>query len=422
MESTPNKKKFKGLQKVPQYQDLLKVELANAHKYLYLPERYVFTASHAAEASDDFEKALADFKSRHLSAMDDHNGRRRGDNPVIVTQTQDAPRAPASDPRPAAAPPPPPDYSNVIQEMGRRLSEQDRVRQDARDRELQDELSRIRIEAQRQAETSRVLAQATANLQGIPDSLRLLATQPRAVDPTTHLREAAANMHAQAATQHQNSMEFLRRNASQLASMTAEFGGGLARALDSFKPREEPVIVTPPQPPPPPDPDAGRIKKQVKKTIKPPPSRPAGSMPGSSTDHIRHGPTNDRVRHQQNEPDLPEPDAEPPAMPGPAEVKRVNRKPIVKTKVKKNTAPNTKHTKIVEVHEKLTKNGKKPVIPKKKDEEPGPEPHVPAVEIPKAPRKRKSDFRSEIRGVKRAIAERTGPPARRARRVSAHEI
>ena len=44
-------------------------------------------------------------------------------------------------------------------------------------------------------------------------------------------------------------MEFLRRNASQLAAMTAEFGGGLARALDSFKPREEPVIVTPPQPP-----------------------------------------------------------------------------------------------------------------------------------------------------------------------------
>ena len=170
MESGPSKKKLKGLQKVPQYQDLLKIELANAHKYLYLPERYVFTASHAAEASDDFAKALADFKSRHLSAMDDHNGRRRGDNPVIVTQTQDAPRAPASDPRPAAAPPPPPDYSNVIQEMGRRLSEQDRVRQDARDRELQDELSRIRIEAQRQAETSRVLAQATANLQAFRTS------------------------------------------------------------------------------------------------------------------------------------------------------------------------------------------------------------------------------------------------------------
>ena len=109
MESGPSKKSLKGLKKVPQFQDLLKVELANAHKYLYLPERYVFTASHAAEASDDFEKALADFKSRHLSAMDDHHNGRRGDNPVIVTQAQDAPRAPASDPRPAAAPPPPPD-------------------------------------------------------------------------------------------------------------------------------------------------------------------------------------------------------------------------------------------------------------------------------------------------------------------------
>ena len=32
MESTPSKKWLKGFKKVPQYEDLLKVQLANAHK------------------------------------------------------------------------------------------------------------------------------------------------------------------------------------------------------------------------------------------------------------------------------------------------------------------------------------------------------------------------------------------------------
>ena len=53
MESTPSKKWLHGFKKVPQYEDLLKARLSNAHKYIYLPERYVFTASHAAEGASD---------------------------------------------------------------------------------------------------------------------------------------------------------------------------------------------------------------------------------------------------------------------------------------------------------------------------------------------------------------------------------
>ena len=55
---------------------------------------------------------------------------------------------------PAEPPGPRPNIDGVVQELTARLNAQDAVRQQARDKELQDELSRVRMEAQRHAETS----------------------------------------------------------------------------------------------------------------------------------------------------------------------------------------------------------------------------------------------------------------------------
>ena len=52
----------KGFKKVPQYEDILKVQLENTHKYLYLPERYIFQATQVAESSRDMERELQEQK------------------------------------------------------------------------------------------------------------------------------------------------------------------------------------------------------------------------------------------------------------------------------------------------------------------------------------------------------------------------
>ena len=343
-------------------------------------------------------------------------------------------------------PGPRPNLEPVIQEMTARLTAQDAVRQQARDRELQDELSRVRMEAQRHAETNRVLAQASANLTSIPTALRALASRPPAADPTSHLREAAANLSQQAAQQHQHSMEFLRRNAASLASHVADVGGGIARALDSFKPPEEqPMMVTPSQPPPQPPPDASRIKRAASKTIAPPPRQsgdhpPPGSMPGSSTDEPRinifGGPAPPGHKKKKSElqiiddmsarmtpagPPAPRP-GKPPTSLGPPSGSPP-KVTLDKLKDKKNPPPGIKHDNAAKDHqEKLTKHGKKPIIPKQKDD-PKPTPHVPAVDVPPVQgRKRKGDDKPPVTGVKRSIPQRTGPAAKRPRRVSAHEI
>jgi len=390
MESTPSKKWLNGFKKVPQYEDLLKARLSNAHKYIYLPERYVFTASHAAEGASDLEDKLAEHKQRVLSELNDHHQRRSGDTPVIISQPgpQGVPgkEGQRGEKGEVGPPGPRPNLEPVIQEMTARLTAQDAVRQQARDRELQDELSRVRMEAQRHAETNRVLAQASANLTSIPTALRALASRPPAADPTSHLREAAAHLSRQAAQQaaqqHQHSMEFLRRNAADLASYAAQVGGGLARALDSFKPPEaQPMMVTI-NPPPPPDPDAGRIKRAAEKTIAPPPRRdpPPGSMPGSSTDEPRISifgpPAPPGHKKKKSELEMIE-DIERQIPP-----KKPKAETLVQLKDKKNPPPGIKHDNAAKDHqEKLTKHGKKPIIPKQKDD-PKPTPHVPAVDVP----------------------------------------
>ena len=425
MESTPSKKFLHGLKKVPQYEDLLKVQLSNAHKYLYLPERYVFTASHAAEGANDMEGRLAEHKQRVLSELNDHHQRRSGDTPVILTQPgPHGVRGERGEKGEVGPPGPSPNIDPVIKELTARLNAQDAVRQQARDRELQDELSRVRMEAQRHAETSRVLAEASANLTSIPTAVRALASRPPAADPTSHLREAAAHLSQQAAVQHQSSMEFLRRNASDLAAYAAQVGGGLARALDSFKPPEtQPMMVTP-SPPPPPDRDAGRIKKAAKKTIAPPP-RASGeppSMPGSSNDEPRISifgpPAQPGYKKKKSELEMIE-DIERKLPP-----KKPKKETLVKLKDKKNPPPGLRPEDGGKNHqEKLTKHGQKPIISKQKDEDPKPTPHHPAVDVPPIQAKKRKDVPPPPRtSIIRKKPMEAGRPAKRTRRVSAHEI
>ena len=437
MESTPSKKWLRGFKKVPQYEDLLKVQLSNAHKYIYLPERYVFTASHAAEAADDMEKALADQKSRVIESLHDHHSRRSTATPMVVSEpgqqgipgSQGVPGAPGVPGPPGVRGPPGPrqNLDPVIQEMTARLNVQDRIRQEARDRELQDELSRVRMEAQRHAEVSRVLAQASANLTSVPDEVRLLASRPPPADPTSHLREAAAHLSQQAAVQHHNSMEFLRRNAADLAAYAGQVGGGIAQALSSFKPPEaQPMVVTINQPPPPPDPGAERIKKAAKKTIAPPPrpqGEPAapGPPPGSSTDapriNIFGGPAPPGHKKKKSELDLIE-EIERKLPP-----KKPKKETLVKLKDKKNPPPNIKKDDAAKDHqEKLTKHGKKPIIPKQ-EKDPKPTPHVPAVDVPPpSGRKRKDAPPPPRTSIIRKKPMEAGRPAKRTRHVSAHAI
>ena len=183
-------------------------------------------------------------------------------------------------------------------------------------------------------------------------------------------------------------------------------------------------MVTP-SPPPPPDPDGARIKKAAKKTIAPPPrpagDPPPGSMPGSSNDEPRISifgpPAPPGHKKKKSELEMIE-DIERNILPT-----KPKKETLVKLKDKKNPPPGLKHDNAPKDHqEKLTKHGKKPIIPKQKPD-PKPTPHAPAVDVPPIQgRKRKGDDRPPVTGVKRSIPQRTGPAAKRTRRVSAHEI
>ena len=105
-----------------------------------------------------------------------------------------------------------------------------------------------------------------------------------------------------------------------------------------------------------------------------------------------------------------------------ADMKRKAKKPetsLAKLKDKKKPPAGLKQQSTIKDHqEKLTKHGPKTIITKAKDEEPKPTLHVPAVDVPFVQgRKRKGGDRPPVTGVKRAIPQRTGPSAKRTRRV-----
>ena len=153
------------------------------------------------------ERELADQKARALSSLNDHHQHCGGDVPMVVTQVrgerrETGPAGQKGEVGPVGPPGKTPDLGPVIQQLTARMAEADAVRPKARDQELQDELSWMKMEAERHAETARVLAQASANLTSIPTGIRALASRPPAADPTSHLREVAANLSQQPAAQH----------------------------------------------------------------------------------------------------------------------------------------------------------------------------------------------------------------------------
>ena len=249
MESVPSKRTIKGFKKVPQFEDILQVELRNAKKTMALPERYMFLATQVAEVSSDLEKDLAEQKQRVMGAFRHHYERRSGDTPIIV---QEAAQGEQGVRGPQGAPGITPNLDPVIREMQTRLEQAEAVRSKARDQELQEELSRMRAEQARQTERTRVLAEMQANLTSVPSELRAVAEAQRSrptIDVTTHMRDAAAHLGQQQQNNHEASMQFLRRNMTDLAGFAVQMGGSLSRAMDRFK--EEPMQVTPNPPPPP---------------------------------------------------------------------------------------------------------------------------------------------------------------------------
>ena len=283
-------KTLKGFKKVPQYEDILKVQLSNAHKYLYLPERYIFLPTQVAEASGDMARELEDQKQRvHRASRADADDR-MGDTPVPLTRLTRGERGEQGEQGPRGLPSPPGapthiDLDPVIRTMQQRLDAAEAARATARDKELQDELSLIRMEAQRHAETARVLAQASANLTSIPSELRAVAkatTQQASVDTLSHLHQAVAHIDRRTQDSHESNVQFLQRNAHDLAQFAGQMGTGLLNALHHFKPPErqpEHLIIINQPPPPPPPPDGVRINRAAIKALPPPPP-PSGPTDG----------------------------------------------------------------------------------------------------------------------------------------------
>ena len=440
MESAPKRsgKWIKGFKKNPTYEDILGTELSNAHKYLSLPERFYYLAPHAAMGQSEMEKSLADQKERvhraHLGDLDD----RMGDTPVVINRIRGeqgvrgdqgvrGAQGFRGEQGAQGAQGPPGASVNldpVIRVMESRLNAMEATRERARNQEVQDELALMRMEAQRHAETSRVLAQASANLSSLPSELRAIAqaTAPRppAVDVTSHLRQAQEHLARQTAHNQEVTMQFLQRHTHDNAQMMGQAGLRLSEVLDRFKPPERDILITTPQPPPPPPPAAGRVKRAAKaiesKGPSPPtaptgprPNLPPGSMPGSSTSTFDFGGPG-RARYSPYS-----------LIRKPEEFYIGDKKALAKEK-KEPPAGLAQQTTVKDHQEKLTKNGPKPVIDKtKKPKKPRMVPSVVDQELKKLDRgAARYDYNNQPRGQKRKHDDIT--PAKKQRRVSAHEI
>ena len=65
--------------KIPQFNDILKVEADNASKYFNLPARYVFTAEKVVTAEGEMRQTLNEQQARvHVVLGDENDDRGRG--------------------------------------------------------------------------------------------------------------------------------------------------------------------------------------------------------------------------------------------------------------------------------------------------------------------------------------------------------
>ena len=453
MESAPRRsgKWIKGFKKNPTYEDILGVELANTHKYLSLPQRFYFLAPHAATGASELEKKLTDHKERLLRSHQGDLDDRMGDTPVVINrirgeqgvrgeQGMTGAQGVRGEQGAQGAQGPPGasvDMNPVLQVMQSRLQEMEATRERARNQEVQDELALMRIEAQRHAETSRVLAQAAADLTSIPNELRAIAraTVPQ-IPAVDYMRQAQDHLARQTAHNQEATIQFLQRHTHDAAQMMGQAGLHISQLIDKFKPPDRDIIMTTPQPPPPPPPAAGRVKRAAKviedrRGVPPqpspptgprpnlpptPPPPPQGIMPGSSTDRPRGG-TFDfggpgTGRHSSYSL-VKKPEQFYIGDPTPALAKEKKKKEPPAGLAPQTTVPDHQT--------KLTKKGPKPILedPPKKTPKPRMVPSVIDQELKKLDRGAARYDRAQAAKRKR---DELGPALKRQRRVSAHAI
>ena len=287
-----------------------------------------------------------------------------------------------------------------------------------------------------------MLAEMQANLTSVPSELRAVAEAQRSrptIDVTTHMRDAAAHLGQQQQNNHEASMQFLRRNMTDLAGFAVQMGGSFSRAMDRFK--EEPMQVTPNPLPPPPPPDAARIRIAEKKALPahrppagPPPMTPAaGPHPPGPSGGFRFGsdgkaPPAKKKRKSEMELMRDEYDALDKADKAKPKAKPKAAPTLVKQKTKKNSPVGLKKDTTVPVHgQKLTKHGVKPtLVPQgpEPEDKPKPVPHgdVKITEYGGKQWKRKGAPPPPQTTILRKKPIESGPPAKKSRRVSAHAI
>ena len=455
---------IKGFRVVSDFETLLGEELKNSKTYLSLPERYVFQAIQANEAIEDAERDLADQKERvRVVTQDDHDDR-HSDTPTVIHRVRGerGERGTRGDdgtpgaPGPQGPVGPSPNLQPVIEEMTRRLGEADAARARARDLELQNELAHLRAEQARNAEISRMAAQAAANLTSIPSEIRILQPPAPAV-PTVdhHARQALEHVSRQAADSHAATMAYVRQQAAEMGGLAGAFGEGMGSVRDGLgalgsavrdamtaRSSDEPmVVITGGDPPPPPAPGAGRIpvRKNLKPKAKakavvaptpppppPPPAPDAGAIARAAKEAKKAAAAAAALAPSAPQPE-PEPEAEQPrnifnrdGLPLTAEEREKKEarsrklleryakpKKLVKPKTKKDDPPAglSLQKGVKDHHKKLTKHGPQKPVVVPADSPPPPAPKVPHTRpppaLPKGTKRKKPE--PDTRATKRRV-------------------
>ena len=288
----------------------------------------------------------------------------------------------------------------------------------------------LRAEQARNAEITRMAAQAAANLTSIPSEIRILQPPAPAV-PTVdhHARQAMEQIGRQAADQHAATMAFVRGQAAEMGGLAGVFrdgmgsvrdglgalGGAIAAAVRQQEPGpEEVTAITGGNPPPPPAPGGARIaiRKKAKPKAKaravaatpappPPPAPDAAAIARAEKEAKKAAAAAAALAPSAPQPQEPEPEARhaparreaasaSSAKPKPetaeqrkkreASAKKVeaSKPKLVKPKIQKKNPPAGLRIQkgVKEQHVKLTKNGPKPVLVPQ-----GVEPEAPAPKV-----------------------------------------
>ena len=429
--------------KVKTFEDILSQELGNAkQKVGPLAERYVFQPIQVGETENEVSEQLEEAKDRLHESHQRDLDERMGDAPLHANRARGE-RGERGEQGPPGADAP----TAVIAQLSARLDASEAARERARQAELENELLHARAEAERHAATQKVVADQASRLSSLNTEVTLLRNRAPIVVPSVdhHARQAAEHLARQAsdaqrlsAEQHAQNLQFVQHHFNGIAEFASTLPGRFASALAGFQPPprappEIPMEISS-APRPPPGGAGGRIKRaaaaienQAKVPKAPAPAPPAPAPPAPppppAPRHSMFGPPIsheerlkkeeesrkkwDAVSHDHGVAQKKKPPKKPPSM-----VKMKNKQDAPTGLVVQGGAkdPSTK----------LTKHGRKPVIPK---DSPPDKPHV------HLPRKRKdlptaAEMTGGARGTKRKAPEPPGPDRRtvRARRVAAQAV